>query len=56
MRIPITVFINDRPSAPPASAARAISPMAVTLGVNLMKIGIVTAALIAAVSFSTYSG
>ena len=37
--MPRHVLISDRPSAPPASAARAISVMSVTLGVSLARIG-----------------
>ena len=39
MAMPRQVLINESASAPPASAARAISVMSVTLGVSLARIG-----------------
>ena len=37
--IPVKVLINDRASAPPASAAFAVSAISVTLGLSFMIMG-----------------
>ena len=47
--IPVSVLISDTASAPPASAALAISVISVTLGLSFMMIGCFAAALTALV-------
>ena len=54
--IPVSVLINDKPSAPPASAARAISVMSVTFGESFMMTGCFACALISLVISSTIFG
>ena len=51
--IPVSVLIRDTASAPPASAALAISVISVTFGVSFIMIGCFAIFLICAVSFST---
>ena len=51
-----TVLIAHRASAPPSTAARAISPILEVFGVNLGITGILTTAFTAAVTSLTISG
>ena len=52
--IPVNVLIKEIASAPPASAAFAISVISVTFGVSFIMIGCFAIFLISAVSFSTF--
>ena len=54
--IPVIVFIREIPSAPPASAALAISLISVTFGVSFMTTGLSVASFISFVIFSTICG
>ena len=54
--MPVRVLIRDSASAPPASAARAISVMSVTLGVSFMMTGCFATRFTASVTFCTIAG
>ena len=54
--IPVNVLIRDKQSAPPASAAFAITVISVTFGLSFMMIGCLALALTAFVMASTAFG
>ena len=56
MRMPSIVLMRQMPSAPASSHARAIETMSVTLGLSLMKTGLVVTALTARVTSAAASG